>query len=364
MEFRQCSLESVAVNKKFWKNKRVLITGHTGVKGSWLSIWLKGVGANVIGYSLNPPTKPSLFEVADVERNMVSTIGDIRDLEYLKTIVKDNKPEIIIHMAAQALVRYSYIHPVETYSTNVMGTVNLLEAVRTSKDVRVVIVVTSDKCYKNNEWLWGYRENEPMGGKDPYSSSKGCAELVTSAYRNSFFNKKENDVSIASVRSGNVICGGDWAKDRLIPDIMNAFMESRPVVIRCPNATRPWQHVLEPLNGYLCLVEHIWEKGLGFVEAVNFGPDGGDIINVSEIVEHLVGLWGDGVSWKNDSGEDFHEANYLKLDCSKAKSLLKWTPKLNIETALKWIVEWYRCYQQNENMHDYTEAEIVRYQEL
>ncbi len=352
------------MNKRFWQGKKVLITGHTGVKGSWLSIWLKSVGAHVIGYSLPPPTKPSLFQIANVADNMVSIIGDVRDLEHLKAVTKDNKPEIIIHMAAQALVRYSYINPVETYSTNIMGTVNLLEAVRKSKDVRVVIIVTSDKCYQNKEWFWSYRENEPMGGRDPYSSSKGCAELVTFAYRNSFFLKKENDVSIATVRAGNVICGGDWAEDRLIPDIMKAFMGNRPVIIRYPDAIRPWQHVLEPLNGYLCLAEHLWEKGLEFAGAWNFGSNDKDIIPVSRIVEHMIDLWGDNACWKKDSGEHLHEANYLKLDCSKANNLLKWSPKLNIKTALKWIVEWYLGYQQNENIRNLTEAEITRYQNL
>jgi CDP-glucose 4,6-dehydratase len=349
------------MNPVFWKTKKVLITGHTGFKGSWLSLWLQNLGADVIGCSLQPPTHPNLFKIAHVADKMNSITGDVRDLKHLMSCFAENKPEIIIHMAAQSLVRPSYDDPIETYSTNVMGTVNLLEAVRHTDSVKVVIIVTSDKCYENQEWLWGYRENEPMGGHDPYSNSKGCAELVTSAYRNSYFNEK---VAVASVRAGNVIGGGDWAKDRLIPDIINAFMENRSVMIRYPNAIRPWQHVLEPLNGYLMLAEQLWNKGESFAEGWNFGSDEQDAKPVSWIADRLVQLWGKNAGWECDSAHHPHEANYLKLDCSKAKNSLKWSPKLSLETALEWIIEWYQSYHQGDDMREVTENQINRYSQV
>ncbi|MFQ5964831.1 MAG: CDP-glucose 4,6-dehydratase [Candidatus Scalinduaceae bacterium] len=355
------------MNKTFWKEKKILVTGNTGFKGSWLSLWLQCLGANVIGYSLPSPTKPSLFESADVAKGMDCIVGDVRDLEQLKAVIAKYQPEIIIHMAAQSLVHYSYNNPVETYSTNVMGTVNILEIVRHLRCARVVIIVTSDKCYENKEWFWGYRENDPMGGRDPYSSSKGCAELVTTAYRNSYLSGKDlehHGVTVASVRAGNVIAGGDWSKDRLIPDIMKAFIENQPVIIRNPNYIRPWQHVLEPLNGYLCLIEHLWEQGPKFADAWNFGPNDEDARPVSWIVETLISLWGGNASWKLSSDKYPHESNYLKLDCSKARRLLKWSPKLNIATTLKWIAEWYQYYQQNKDMRNLTVAEIVRFENL
>jgi len=293
-------VENLVINPVFWKSKKVLITGHTGFKGSWLALWLQNLGANVTGYSLQPPTNPNLFEIAHVADKMNSIIGDVRDLKHLISCFAENRPEIIIHMAAQSLVRTSYDDPVETYSTNVMGTVNVLEAVRHTDSVKVIIIVTSDKCYENKEWLWGYRENEPMGGHDPYSNSKGCAELVTSAYRNSYFHVKSS-VAVASTRAGNVIGGGDWAQDRLIPDIVNAFMEKRPVMIRNPNAIRPWQHVLEPLHGYLMLAERLWDKGHTFAEGWNFGPNEQDAKPVSYVVERLAQLWGKDASWNNDA---------------------------------------------------------------
>lgn len=364
----QSSLAGLVMNDRmFWKGKKVLITGHTGFKGGWLSLWLQRLGANVLGYALHPPTTPSLYEIAQVAEGMESIIGDIRDLEHLKTIIAENKPEIIIHMAAQPLVRHSYKNPLETYTTNVIGTVNVLETIRHSGCVHVAIIVTSDKCYQNNEWMWGYRENEPIGGYDPYSSSKGCAELVTAAYRNSYFPEKDYErhgVAIASVRAGNVIGGGDWSEDRLIPDIMKTFMENRPVIIRNPKAIRPWQHVLEPLNGYLCLIEQLWERGSEFVGAWNFGPYDEDAKPVSWIVERMVSLWGEDSHWEIDKGEHPHEAYYLKLDCSKAKNLLGWSPRLNLSTTLDWIVEWYRSYQQNQNMRHLTETEISRYENM
>ncbi|MHC4475842.1 MAG: CDP-glucose 4,6-dehydratase [Planctomycetota bacterium] len=355
------------MNRAFWKDKKVLVTGHTGFKGSWLSLWLQMMGADVLGYALSPPTQPSLFETAHVADPMTSIIADIRDLQGLQEVIAEHSPQIVIHMAAQPLVRYSYKNPIETYSTNIMGTVNILEAVRNSHSVRVVVSITSDKCYDNKEWLWGYREQDPMGGRDPYSSSKGCAELVISAYRNSYFstkNRQNHSVAVASTRAGNVIGGGDWAKDRLIPDIMIALMENRPVIIRNPNSIRPWQHVLEPLNGYLCLAEQLWMYGSKFAQAWNFGPANEDAKTVSWIVEYLTSSWGQTARWQLDSAQHPHEDNYLKLDCSKARSLLGWTPKLRLATALEWIVEWYRAYQKNQDMRSLTQEQIRRFEDI
>jgi CDP-glucose 4,6-dehydratase len=276
----------------------------------------------------------------------------------------DHRPEIVIHMAAQPLVQYSYKNPVETYSTNVMGTVNVLEAVRHSESVRVVVCITSDKCYENREWFWGYRENERMGGRDPYSSSKGCAELVISAYRNSYFpaeTHQRHGVSLASTRAGNVIGGGDWAKDRLIPDIMSAVMAKRPVIIRSPNAIRPWQHVLEPLSGYLLLAERLWERGPEFAQGWNFGPNDEEVRTVSWIAEYLTKQWEEGGGWEPDSGWHPHEDTYLKLDCSKAKSTLGWSPRLRLSTALEWIVDWYRGWRDGSDMRRISVAQIERY---
>jgi len=353
------------MNPEFWQGKKVLVTGHTGFKGGWLCLWLQNLGANVLGYALDPPTKPSLFDVAQVAKGMTSIEGDVRDLKNLNLCINRNKPEIIIHMAAQSLVRYSYVNPVETYTTNIIGTVNVLEAVRGSDSVKVVVVVTSDKCYENKEWVWGYRENEPMGGYDPYSSSKGCAELVTAAYQRSFFNidnKIGHGAALASVRAGNVIGGGDWADDRLIPDIVNAFVAQRPVIIRNPEAVRPWQHVLEPLNGYMKLTERLWNDGKSYSEAWNFGPDDSDTRPVSWLVEHISELWEASPGWQLEKNSQPHEANYLKLDCSKARGRLNWSPLLNLETAIDWIVEWYREYQNNRDMRAVSINQIERYQ--
>lgn len=355
------------MNRTFWKDKKVLVTGHTGFKGSWLSLWLQKLGAKVVGYALSPPTKPSLFEVAQVADGMTSIKGDVRHLEYLQAVIADHRPEIIIHLAAQPLVRCSYEDPVETYSTNVMGTVNVLEAVRQSESVRVVVSITSDKCYENKEWLWGYRENDPVGGYDPYSSSKGCAELIISAYRNSFFPTEEyqhHKVAVASTRAGNVIGGGDWARDRLIPDFMTAIMEDRPAIIRSPSAVRPWMHVLEPLNGYLRLAEQLWAHGPKFAQAWNFGPNSEDTKTVLWLVEHLTRFWGEGARWKLDSVQHPHESRFLKLDCSKAQSLLGWSAKLRLSTALEWTVEWYQSYQQNKDMRALTEEQIIRFENI
>ena len=355
------------MNRTFWKDKKVLVTGHTGFKGSWLSLWLQKLGAKVVGYALSPPTKPSLFEVAQVADGMTSITEDVRHLEYLQAVIADHRPEIIIHLAAQPLVRCSYEDPVETYSTNVMGTVNVLEAVRQSESIRVVVSITSDKCYENKEWLWGYRENDPVGGYDPYSSSKGCAELIISAYRDSFFPAEKyqhHRVAVASTRAGNVIGGGDWARDRLIPDFMTAIMKDRPAIIRSPSAVRPWMHVLEPLNGYLRLAEQLWAHGPKFAQAWNFGPNSEDTKTVLWLVEHLTRFWGEGARWKLDSVQHPHESRFLKLDCSKAQSLLGWSAKLRLSTALEWTVEWYRSYQQNKDMRALTEEQIIRFENI
>ncbi len=358
-------MEGLEVSAGFWLGKKVLITGHTGFKGSWLSLWLQSIGAEVTGFALAPPTKPSLFEVAEVGKGVTSIIGDIRDLAHLRAAFAEHKPEIVIHMAAQPLVRYSYIEPVETYSTNVMGTVNLLEAVRSTSCVKAVVNVTTDKCYENREWTWGYRENEPMGGYDPYSSSKGCAELVTAAYRNSYFNPStfndKHSTAIASARAGNVIGGGDWAEDRLIPDIMRAITEGKPVHIRNQHAIRPWQHVLEPLSGYLLLAQKLYEEGAGYAEGWNFGPSDEDARPVQWIVERLTQSWGEGASWVLDGGEHPHEAHYLKLDCSKAKSLLGWHPRWHLDEALEKIVDWQKKYQRGEDMKAVTLEQIDSY---
>ena len=351
----------------FWKNKRVLITGHTGFKGSWMCLWLQQLKAKTIGYSLPPPTDPSFFEIGKIFDGMVSITGDVRDLEHLKKVVEKYKPEIVIHMAAQSIVRYSYGNPVETYSTNVMGTVNLLDAVRQTNSAKVILIITSDKCYENKEWFYGYRENDRMGGQDPYSSSKGCAELITSAYRSSYFSKtkiENQNVAVASARAGNVIGGGDWALDRLIPDIMSAIMQSRPVVIRNPNAIRPWQHVLCPLEGYLCLAEKLWEHGSEYAEGWNFGPDSEDCKPVSWIVTNLSHLWAEKIEWKLDAGQNPHEAAYLQLDCCKSKKLLGWSPKLKLNAALEMVVEWYQAFLENSNMRKISEDQISRYESM
>ena len=354
------------MNSQFWRGKSVLITGHTGFKGSWLALWLQGLGARVGGYALAPPTQPSLFEMAQVGAGMSSLISDVRDPGALQRCVTDFKPDIIIHMAAQSLVRHSYQHPAETYATNVMGTVNVLEAVRSSSTTRAVVVVTSDKCYENKEWLWAYRENEPLGGYDPYSNSKACAELVVAAYRNSFFNAEANSPgpALASARAGNVIGGGDWAKDRLIADVMSAFLEDRPVRIRSPQAIRPWQHVLEPLNGYLILAEKLWTEGASYAEAWNFGPDASGTITVSEIMQRLKQQWHGHAGWVADSEEHPHEAGCLKLDCAKAKARLGWQPRLSLDETLAWIVEWYEAYRAGDDIRRLTEQQINRYQEI
>ncbi len=351
------------MNPEFWAGKSVLLTGHTGFKGSWLSLWLQKLGAQVTGYSLLPPTSPSLFEITKVADGMISITGDVRDLDHLKSCLTQYRPEIIVHMAAQSLVRFSYDNPVETYSINIIGTVNLLEAARFCKNVKVVIIVTSDKCYQEKGGDYGYRESDPLGGHDPYSSSKACAELVTYAYRNSYTAAKNRaSAAIASVRAGNVIGGGDWARDRLIPDILAAFMAKRPALIRNPDAVRHWQHVLDPLNGYLSLAECLWNNSTQFAEAWNFGPKDDDAKPVSWIVDSLVKLWGNAACWERDRSGHPREAQYLKLDSTKAQTLIKWSPQLPLQTALEWTVEWYRAYRADKNMHELTENQINLYQ--
>lgn len=342
----------------FWKGKRVLLTGHTGFKGSWLSLWLQSMGADVLGYALKPPTDPSMFEIANVAQGMTSVIGDIRDAEHLRTTFTQFKPEIVIHMAAQPLVRYSYTHPVETYEVNVMGTINVLEAIRQTPSVRAVVNVTTDKCYENREWVWAYREHESMGGFDPYSSSKGCAELVTTAYRSSFL--EPAGISLASARAGNVIGGGDWAADRLIPDFLRAMDAGKTLNIRSPRSTRPWQHVLEPLSGYLLLAERLYSEGKPYTEGWNFGPADEDAQPVQWIIERLAEICQD-VQWKCDERPQPHEANYLKLDSSKARVQLGWKPQWRLQTALKKTVEWHEAWRKRQDMRVVTLMQIAEY---
>lgn len=353
------------MNTQFWQGKRVFLTGHTGFKGSWLSLWLQEMGAELKGFALEPPTKPSLFEAALVGQGMESEIGDIRNYDSLRRSIQSFKPEIVFHMAAQPLVRLSYEIPMDTYATNVMGTVHLLEAVRKTGDIKAVVNITSDKCYENKEWPWGYRETEAMGGHDPYSNSKGCAELVASAYRNSFFNEKNHQIhgcALASVRAGNVIGGGDWAADRLIPDTIRAITQQKPVVIRNPDAIRPWQHVLEPLSGYLTIAEKLYEKGPTFADGWNFGPNDEDAKPVRWIVDRLTQSWGEGARWIMDSAEHPHEAHYLKLDCSKAKMQLDWQPRWQLAQALDKIIEWHKAHLGQADMRAFTLKQISDYQ--
>lgn len=349
------------MNIDFWNGKRVFLTGHTGFKGGWTVLWLQRLGAIVKGYSLEPNTTPSLFEMANIRDGIESEFGDVRDLDRLKKSLFDFSPEIVIHMAAQPLVRLSYQNPVDTYQTNVMGTVNLFEAVRACESVIAVVNVTTDKCYENNEWVWGYRENEAMGGHDPYSSSKGCSELVTSSYRRSFFGDNSG-VYLASARAGNVIGGGDWSQDRLIPDALHAFSGNKPVVIRNPLATRPWQHVLEPISGYLMLAESLYLNGKIYAEAWNFGPRDECVRPVGEVMDYLVTLWPADVSWVLDGSEQPHEAELLKLDISKVKMRLKWKPTWGLNETLQSIIEWHQSWLNSEDMRCVTLSQINSYE--
>ena len=345
----------------FWNGKKVLLTGHTGFKGSWLALWLQQRGAEVVGFSLPPPTKPSLFEDARVADGMISMEGDVRMLEPLCMAFAEHQPVVVLHLAAQALVRYSYTHPVETYDTNVMGVVNVLEAVRKTPSVRSVVIVTSDKCYENREWIWGYRENEPMGGHDPYSSSKGCAELVTAAYRRSFFG--EGHTHNATASAGNVVGGGDWADDRLVPDMVRAFRQGQPVLIRNPQAVRPWQHVLEPLRGYLMLAERLFQNRETFAEAWNFGPDSNCHQPVQSVVKKLCALWSSSARWEQDPAGHPHEAQALRLDNTRAREHLRWQPALELDAALRMTADWYKEWEPGRNMRALTETQIRSYEE-
>jgi len=354
------------MNPAFWRGKHVFLTGHTGFKGSWICMWFQALGAEVTGFAL-PPERQSLFNQAKIAGNMNSLNGNVRDLDVFKAAMVAAKPEIVIHMAAQALVRHSYKDPVATYATNVMGTVNLFEAVKSTPSVRAVVNVTTDKCYENKEWVWGYRENEPLGGHDPYSSSKACSELVTASYRQSFFSTQNFDqhgVAIATARAGNVIGGGDYAVDRLIPDIVSSFASGKAVKIRYPKAIRPWQHVMEPLCGYLMLAQALYEHGPVYAQAWNFGPQLEDTQTVEWIVRNMAELWSAQAAWHFEGGQHPHEAHTLRLDNSKAQTLLNWKPKLKIGTTLDWVTQWYRDANQGQSARELTLKQIHSYQNL
>jgi CDP-glucose 4,6-dehydratase len=350
---------TMPIDADFWRGKRVLLTGHTGFKGSWLSLWLQSLGAQLQGLALPPQTQPNLFTAARVAEGMDSATGDIRDYENVRAAMEHGRPEIVIHMAAQALVRQSYAQPVATYATNVMGTVHVLEAARHLPGVKAVVVVSTDKCYENREWPWGYRENEAMGGHDPYSSSKGCAELVASAYRRSFL--QQQGTAVGSARAGNVIGGGDWSADRLVPDLLRAFERGEPAAIRNPLATRPWQHVLEPLSGYLLLAQRLHAEGQAWAEGWTFGPADQDVRPVRWVAEHLAASWGAGARWRQDEGSHPHEAHDLKLDISKAGARLGWRPRWNLQTALGEVASWQRSWMAGEDARKLCLQQIGQY---
>jgi CDP-glucose 4,6-dehydratase len=350
--------------------KKILITGHTGFKGSWLSIWLESLGADVIGYALPPDTEPSMFEAANIDTHVINIEGDVRDRNHLERVLEKYEPEMIFHLAAQALVRLSYDNPVQTFETNIMGTVNLLEAVRKCKSVRVCTVITSDKCYENKEWVYAYRENDALGGYDPYSSSKAGTELIVGSYRKSFFSPdkiSDHGVALATVRAGNVIGGGDWSSDRIVPDAVRALADNKIITIRNPRAVRPWQHVLESLSGYLWLAALMWDHGAKYSSAWNFGPNNIDNLTVGQLVDGIVEKWGIG-EWTDASVNNIiqpHEANILRLDCTKAQSLLGWSPVYGINEAINATVNWYRNYYigLSSNIYDITLAQIQTYVE-
>ncbi|MGL6107477.1 CDP-glucose 4,6-dehydratase [Romboutsia sp.] len=347
--------------KSIYNGKKVLVTGHTGFKGSWLCLWLKQLGADVIGYSLNPNTNPSFFKVLNIESEITSIIGDIRDEKYLNDTIQKYKPEIVFHLAAQPLVRLSYLEPKNTYETNVIGTLNLFESVIKSDSVNAIVNITTDKCYENKEWIYGYREIDPMGGYDPYSSSKGCVELLTNSYRQSFFN--DLNISVASVRAGNVIGGGDWAEDRLVPDIARSISQNKVIVTRNPMSTRPWQYVLEPLSGYLWIGALMLQKHNNLSEGWNFGPNYNDILSVEEVIKKSIGVWGRGNYTAESCENQLHEANLLKLDISKAKAKLKWRPVYDSNRAIEETINWYKEFYENEkfNAKEFSINQIKEY---
>ncbi|MDI6796354.1 MAG: CDP-glucose 4,6-dehydratase [Desulfatibacillaceae bacterium] len=356
-------MENMGINPDFWKGKRVFLTGHTGFKGAWLSLWLKHLGAVVTGYALDPPTSPSLFEAAHVGRGMDSSIADVRDFDRLARIVKGFQPQVIIHMAAQSLVRESYASPLETYSTNVMGTANVLEAARKTDSIEAIVIVTTDKCYENREWLWGYREDEALGGFDPYSSSKACAELATRAYYQSFFAQKGKGV--ASVRAGNVIGGGDWAADRLLPDLARAFAQGAPAIIRNPDAVRPWQFVLDPLAGYLILAQKLAQEPEKFSLPFNFGPETASARPVRILADIAAAAWGKGAAWREEKDPKApHEAHTLMLDSARARSLLNWRAKYDLATSVSKTLLWYKAFHQGQDAQKLTIDQIMEHQEI
>lgn len=355
------------VNSGVWNGRKVFLTGHTGFKGGWLALWLARMGAQVRGYALDPSTEPSLFFTARVAEGVEDLRGDLRDRTKLDRAMREFRPEVVFHLAAQPLVRRSYADPLETYSTNVMGTAHVLDSVRTLDSVRAVVVITTDKCYLNREWEWGYREIDPLGGYDPYSSSKACAEIVSASYRSSYFLPEKyaaHGVGLATARAGNVIGGGDWSEDRLLPDLIRGFVAGKPTLIRNPAAIRPWQHVLEPVAGYLMLAERLLAGEVAFADAWNFGPWDDDAWPVERIADEMVKCWGEGASWTRDHAEKVHEAGYLKLDSSKARGRLKWQPRLRLHTALEWLVDWYREWHSGAEMHTFTVSQIERYASL
>lgn len=350
-----------------WQGRRVFITGHTGFKGGWLALWLAGHGAKIRGYALDPSTQPDLFTLASIADVLDDDRGDVRDYPKLEASLLDFEPEVVFHLAAQPLLRKSYADPLGTYGTNVMGTANLLEAVRKSPGVRAVVCVTTDKCYLNREWTWPYRETDPLGGHDPYSSSKACAEIVAAAYRDSYFPVgalAPDRPGIATARAGNVIGGGDWSEDRLIPDLIRGFHASSPVLIRRPKAIRPWQHVLDPLQGYITLAEQLLLNRPEAAAAFNFGPSEADAWPVERIANKLAALWGAGARWVQDDAPSVHEAQYLKLDSSKARAELGWRPRLDLETALEWTLDWYRQWQASGDLAAASREQIARYEAL
>ncbi|HXC44006.1 MAG TPA: CDP-glucose 4,6-dehydratase [Candidatus Dormibacteraeota bacterium] len=352
---------------KAWQGRRVFLTGHTGFKGSWLALWLNRRGAKVRGYALDPCTEPNMFKLASVGAVVDDVRGDVRDYAKLETAMTEFAPEVVFHLAAQPIVRRSYADPVGTYTTNVMGTVHLLEAIRKIPSVRAVVCVTTDKCYQNQGWIWPYRESDPLGGHDPYASSKACAEIISAAYRSSFFpigRLNEHHVGVATARAGNVIGGGDWSEDRLIPDLIRGFCSGQPVLIRRPNAIRPWQHVLESLNGYMILAQELLTQPARFASAYNFGPSDEDVWPVERIANRLVDIWGNGGSWIRDSVPSVHEDHVLRLDASKARVELGWKPRLKIEAALEWTMEWYRAWNQGADMTEHTLEQIAEYERL